>query len=56
MGGFFGATEGDNIKRKIKILKDEAVVFDNDGKVNVKCIFDPLSDHPEKKLEKVRCE
>ena len=41
LGGFYGATQGVNIDRKIKMLKDESVIFDSDGRVNEKCIFDP---------------
>ena len=30
-----------NIDRKIKLLKEELVTFDKDGKVNASCIFNP---------------
>jgi methylated-DNA-[protein]-cysteine S-methyltransferase len=41
MGGFYGATQGENIDRKTKMLKEELVEFDKDGRVSVSCIFDP---------------
>jgi methylated-DNA-[protein]-cysteine S-methyltransferase len=39
IGGFFGSKSGTLIDRKIQMLKEEAVVFDDDGKVNLTCIY-----------------
>jgi methylated-DNA-[protein]-cysteine S-methyltransferase len=39
IGGFFGQTSGPEIQRKIQMLKEESVTFDEDGKVSQGCIF-----------------
>jgi methylated-DNA-[protein]-cysteine S-methyltransferase len=39
IGGFFGAKSGTLIEKKIQMLKDESVVFDDDGKVSIDCIY-----------------
>ena len=40
LGGFGGARDGVKIDKKRQILKDEGVLFDEDGLVAQSCIFD----------------
>jgi methylated-DNA-[protein]-cysteine S-methyltransferase len=39
IGGFYGHKSGPEIQRKIQMLKEESVSFDDDGKVSQSCIY-----------------
>lgn len=39
IGGFFGTTSGENIQKKIQLLKSEGVTFGVNGKVDPTCIY-----------------
>jgi methylated-DNA-[protein]-cysteine S-methyltransferase len=37
LGGFYGQTDGEEVRRKRKLLESEGVEFDEDGKVKAGC-------------------
>ncbi|MGA0332738.1 MAG: MGMT family protein [Kiritimatiellia bacterium] len=39
LGGFFGQSDGPEVRRKEKLLREEGVQFDGEGRVDPACLF-----------------
>jgi methylated-DNA-[protein]-cysteine S-methyltransferase len=40
IGGFHGALAGEIIDKKVQLLRNEGIIFSDDGKVELRCVYD----------------